>query len=424
MKKIIIAITCLVCCGSMSAQQTYTLEQILDSARQNNIAIRNGQRDIDAARQQRKQAFTKYFPTVSGTGGWFDANKSIISADVSLGGGDPFSIRLLKDGVVGGVTAVQPVFAGGRIVNSNRLAKVGEEASQLQLNLSENEVDKTAEQYYWQLATVQEKLKTIATVEALLNDIHKDVDVAVRAGVALPNDLLQVQLRQNNVESQKLKLNNAQSLVRMLIAQYCGLQDTAFVLSYNPEAEAPLSLKQDHEQALYNTSEYKLLGKQVEAAALQKKLAVGQNLPTLAVGAGYSYNNLMDESRNRALVFATLSIPISDWWGGSHAVKQRKIEYRKAVETKQDKSELLTIRMQNAWNDVEEAYKQLDIAERSIEQSAENLRLNRDYYRAGTSTMSDLLEAEMLYQQSLDGRTDAFSDYQNSILEYRQSVGL
>jgi len=43
--------------------------------------------------------------------------------------------------------------------------------------------------------------------------------------------------------------------------------------------------------------------------------------------------------------------------------------------------------------------------------------------KAGTSKMSDLLEAQLLYQQSLDRRTDAYADYQNKLLEYRQSTG-
>ena len=80
------------------------------------------------------------------------------------------------------------------------------------------------------------------------------------------------------------------------------------------------------------------------------------------------------------MVFATASVPISDWWGGSHAIKRKKIEYQKAIDERQDKAELLKIRMQHAYNNVIEACQQLDIAQRSIEQSKENLRLNRDYY--------------------------------------------
>ena len=453
MKKIISIIICSVCCGVIAAQ-TYSLQQLKDSALHNNIAIRNAKHSFDAAQQQRKEAFTKYFPSVSGTGLWFNANKGMAQTELNLSEqitpelgmalaqslpaealaalGNPISISMMKNGTIAGVTAVQPVFAGGQIINGNKLAKVGEDVSRLQLQLSENEVEKQTEQYYWQLVSLQEKMKTIETVQALLADIYKDVDVAVRAGVAMRNDLLQVQLRQNDVESQKLKLNNGISILRMLLAQYCGLNNLEFRVE---NVEFPTAVLSAEGMAAANSQlytlnstlealpEYKLLNKQVEATNLQRKMEIGKNLPTVGVGAGYNYHNLLDNNHSFAMVFATVSVPISDWWGGSHAIKRKKIEQQKAEEQLADNSELLKIRMRNAWNNVEESRQQLQIAQRSIEQAEENLRLNRDYYKAGTSKMSDLLEAQLLYQQSLDRRTDAYADYQNKLLEYRQATG-
>ena len=420
----------------------YTLEQIKDSALRNNIAIRNAQHNIDAAKEQRKEAFTKYFPNVSGTGLWFNANKGMaqttlnpsesispelgmalaqsLPAEALAALGNPISISMMKNGTIGSLMAVQPVFAGGQIINGNKLAKVGEDVSRLQLQLSENEVEKTAEQYFWQLASLQEKMKTVNAVDTLLADIHKDVDVAVRAGVAMRNDLLQVQLRQNDIESQRLKLQNGISIVRLLLSQYCGLRDTSFVITFQTAMPEMVDCGVRNVESL---PEYQLLGKQIEAADLQKKLAIGQNLPSVAVGAGYNYHNLLDNDHSFGMVFATVSVPISDWWGGSHVIKRRKIEYQQAQEQLADNTQLLQIRMQNAWNGVEEAYQQLQLSLRSIEQAEENLRLNRDYYRAGTSKMSDLLEAQLLYQQSLDKHTDAFADYQNKLLEYKQATG-
>ena len=442
MKKIL-SLIALGCVMSASAQ-TYTLEQIKDSALQNNFAIRSAKYGVEAAQQQRKEAFTKYFPSVSGTGVWFNANKGMAqttinpSASISpeLGAAlaqslpqealaalaNPISISMMKNGTIGSLMAVQPVFAGGQIINGNKLAKVGEEVSKLQLQLSENEVEKTAEQYFWQLASLQEKMNTINAVDTLLRDIHKDVDVAVRAGVAMRNDLLQVQLRQNDIQSQRLKLQNGISIVRLLLSQYCGLRDTSFAISFQTSIPEKFNVS----CLMFNVNglpEYQLLGKQVEAAKLQKQMAVGQNLPTLAVGAGYNYHNVLENNHSFGMVFATVSVPISDWWGGSHAIKRKKIEHQKAVEQLEDNAQLLKIRMQNAWNGVEESYQQLQLAKRSIEQADENLRLNRNYYRAGTSKMSDLLEAQLLYQQSLDKHTDAFADYQNKLLEYKQATG-
>lgn len=41
----------------------------------------------------------------------------------------------------------------------------------------------------------------------------------------------------------------------------------------------------------------------------------------------------------------------------------------------------------------------------------------------GTSRMADLLEAQLLYQQALDRRTEAYADLQNKLLLYRQANG-
>ena len=309
--------------------------------------------------------------SVSGTGTWFNANRGMAKMDVNpseyispeLGAalatslpaealaalGSPISVSMIKNGTIAGINAVQPVFAGGQIINGNKLAKIGEDVSRLQFQLSENEVEKQTEQYYWQIVSLQEKLKTIAAVETMLSDIHKDVDVAVRAGVAMRNDLLQVQLRQNNTESQKLKLQNGLSIVRLLLAQFCGLSSDSFTVSMGDAfAVASIPQQQDHLQALLQTPEYQLLQKQVEAANLQRKMEIGKNLPTIAVGAGYNYHNLLDNNRTFGMIFATVSVPISDWWGGSHDIKRKKIEYQKAIDEQHDKAQLLQIRMQNA----------------------------------------------------------------------------
>ena len=459
MKKILSTIA--LSCAMSASAQTYTLQQLKDSALQNNIAIRHAKHAVDAAQQQRKEAFTKYFPNVSGTGLLFNANKGMAQTELNLSEqlspelgmalsqalpaealaalGNPISVSMMKNGAIAGVNAVQPVFAGGQIINGNKLAKVGEDVSRLQLQLSENEVEKTTEQYYWQLVSLQEKMKTIEAVQTLLADIYKDVDVAVRAGVAMRNDLLQVKLRQNEVESQKLKVQNGINIVRLLLGQYCGLRPSpdlslpreecgysfnVAMLDMNQQENVFPSLSREGMgEGLGHLPEYQLLQKQVEATKLQRKMEIGKTLPTLGVGAGYNYHNLLDNNHSFAMVFATVSVPISDWWGGSHAIKRKKIAQQQAEEQLADNSELLKIRMQNAWNNVEESRQQLKIAQRSIEQAEENLRLNRDYYKAGTSKMSDLLEAQLLYQQSQDRRTDAYADYQNKLLEYRQATG-
>ncbi len=439
---IVLTIVSFSCC---SAQTILTLEQTRNLARNNNIAMRTARYNIEEAQLQRKEAFTNYFPSVSATGLWFTSSKGM--AEMTLNPqeyipqemgmalaqyfppealaalANPIDISMMKNGTIASVTAVQPVWAGGRIINGNRLAKVGEEVSHLQLEMSQNEVDKTAEQYFWQLASLQEKVKTIHAAQALLATFHKDTELAVEVGVAMRNDLLQVQLRENELTSQLLKLGNGIALLKQLMCQYCGMSDTTFAISYDTSVVPPEALKQNHDLAVLGTPQYRLLDKQVEAARLQERITWGKNMPQVAVGAAYNYHNLLDKNHFAPMVFATVNIPISNWWSNSHATNRSKIEIQKAQEQLVDGSQLLVINMQNAWNGIEEAYSLLQLAQLSIDQASENLRMSKDQYGVGVAKMTDLLEAQLLYQKACDQHTDAFIQYQNKILEYRLATG-
>ena len=70
-----------------------------------------------------------------------------------------------------------------------------------------------------------------------------------------------------------------------------------------------------------------------------------------------------------------------------------------------------------------DAYKQVAIAQESITQSEENLLLNTDFYQAGTATISALLDAQTLYQQSRDKYVESFTNYEVKKREYLQATG-
>lgn len=407
---------------SVSAQRAFTLDECLERALSNNVRMRNAENEIRMAEHDRKNAFTRYFPSVSASGGGFIANKGLMEMNM----GPDMSMSMMKDGVVGGVSATLPLFTGGQIINGNKLAKVSEEVSRTRYRLSENEVRLTTENYYWQVVTLKEKLRTLEAVEAQLDTLTHDVEASVKAGVTTRNDLLQVQLRQNETKSNRLNVENALALSRELLAQYMGMGLDSVDVAYAMEGrmpEEPAELFMAPESALSRTGEYDLLRKNLEAARLQKKIAVGKNLPTVAIGGGYYYDDLLDVGMDFWVGFATVSVPLSGWWGGSHDIKKQKLQVRNAENQLNDQGEMLMIQMIQSWNDLNDAYKQVGIALTSIDQATENLRMQSDYYAAGTCTMSDLLDAQTLFQQSRDKYVEAYARYEVKKREYLQATG-
>ncbi len=408
-------------CGA-TAQHRLTLDECLEEALNNNVKMKNAGNDIEAARQDERQAFTRFFPTVSASGFAFDSNKPLISMDVAPGA----SMSMMKDGVAGGVSAGMPLFAGGQIVNTHKLSKLNIEVNRLKRNLSENEVRLTTEQYFWQAAVLKEKLNTIAAVEKQLASMRGDVTAAVDAGVADRNDLLQVKLRENETKNTRIKTENALGVTLSLLAQYIGHPsdsiDVDATFPYSLPGR-PDSLFCSPEASLTTTSEYRLLESNVEAAKLKKRLAVGKNLPTVAVGTGYMYDNIMEKDHPFLIGFATVSVPLTAWWGGSHEVKKHELQLRNARNEFDDSSRMLLIKMRNAWNKLNDTYRQIELSLEAVNQSAENLRLHTDYYQAGTCTMSDLLEAQTIYINTRDSYAESMAQYEISKCEYLQATG-
>lgn len=433
-------------CYGVSAQPLYTLDELKRLAVENNYTLRSARNAIEQSKEQQQQAFTMFFPTVQAFGVAVDMDKPLIEMDLNLpaqlssllppGVNLPTSVSMLKNGVFGSVSAIQPVFAGGTIVGSNRLAKVGAQANEIQLEDSEDKVTRATELYYWQLVSLKEKMLTLEKMHGLLVELEKDVTLRVNAGIVNRNDLLQVQLRRGEIEAQMAEVAHASATLSELLAQHVGLpasgngeneKDAIDVvidanLTTATVPDFPLSLKKDHQAVLSSTPTYRLLEKNVESQQILKRIKVGQNLPAVGVGASYSYNNFMDRSRSGGAVFATVSIPISGWWGGSHSIKKQDLALQDAREQLTDSGEKLIIQMNRAWSAVETSHKKLVIAHDAITQADENLRLNRDYYRAGMTKMTDLLLAQQQYQQARDRFTDAYADFQTKQLEYRQAT--
>lgn len=419
--------------ASAQEKRILTLDECKERALKYNADIQTGKIDIEAARQTRKEAFTKYFPKISAGAATYKADDNLVKVDIpdltQLGLPVPaMEAGMLEEGNLVTVSAMQPVFAGGQIVNANKLAKTAMEASVLQLDVAMDKVELETENYYWKIVSLKEAEKTVNVLDTLLQSLHKDVSLAVKAGVTTQNDLLTVQLKQNELQSTRLLVENGIRLSCMALSQYIGLPldsaDHIDVSEFALEIKSPGDYLADHQTALSLLSTSKLLEKNVEACQLKRKICLGEQLPTVGVGVSYAYEDLLfDKSRNHFIMMATVSVPISDWWGGSHKVKRAKLEEQKAVRQQQDGNEKLQLKMQQSWNLLTESYKQIVLAESAVKESEENLRMQTNNYKTGVSSLSELLDAQSLFQKSRNRYTDACINYRMKVTQYLQDTG-
>ena len=435
---------------SVSAQKL-TLEQCLERARTYNHELRNAVLETEAASMQKKEAFTNYFPRISANVMAFRMFDEMVKADGTYPQeiaalseqfipliGQPFSVSEFNRAYAISATLIQPLFHGGQIVNGNKLARVQEDVMALKHQLTEKEVVQKVTECYWQLAQVRYNMSTLDAAEKQVEAVMEQVENFLRAGVTTRNSLLKVRLRQQELSSNRLKLENADHVLRLLLAQQIGIEpalaDKDFdIVLEDKTLEQPieavagqLGLSPDHREEL------QLLGKAVEAQELQVKMERGKYLPHLAVGlAGYhtglggfsdGVKSYMHTHMNNGLVFGTLAIPISDWWGGNYAMKRQKIKLQQAQNDRENARQMLQIDIERAWTNLQEAYKQTQIAQASCDEAAENLRMSTDQYRMSTCTLTDLLDAETLNRQAQNNLAQAKANYQIALADYRRKA--
>jgi outer membrane protein TolC len=187
--------------------QTLSLDSCKIYALKNNKRLREAQLKLDASKEVKKNAFTNYFPKVDAGATAMKSSKSFIEMEfpemnLPVYDGIPaniatatqfayfpgMNIELLDYANVGYVSAIQPIYAGGRIRNGNKLASLGEELSGYNLNLTTDEVLVKTEEYYWTIVNLEEKKETLKSYKNLLNNLLKDVSVAYEAGLIQKSD--------------------------------------------------------------------------------------------------------------------------------------------------------------------------------------------------------------------------------------------
>ena len=416
--------------------QTLTLDSCLALARRNNADIRVSQLDVARARAVKSQAFTHFFPQLQLNGLGYVAARPMISfaledirsndmRDLLEAIYDVFSqetdvsdrLELMKHGFSASVVASQPVYAGGRIVNGNRLASLGEEAAVLQAEIRIRDVLEEVESTYYLVVGLKEKEATVEAALTLIDSVERVAASALENGLATRADMLQINLRRNEIEARRQQLASGIRMSCRLLCSQIGIEYSdgiAFGGDSNFKVEFRISNFEFQNSKLSTDSrpESRLLQINVESQELLKKMVVGETLPQLAIlGIGYYGNAVRNDASANAVAGFSLKIPLSDWWNTSHKIREHNIRIEQARVEKEHYGNLMSIEEEKAYSDMVDACMLIRSDSAALRLARENYRLAEINYAAGVVTVSDVLQAHALLLQAENAVVDRRVSY-------------
>lgn len=238
------------------------------------------------------------------------------------------------------------------------------------------------------------------------------------------NDVLKVEVKVNEGALNLKRTENAVRIAKMNLCHYIGYPlDSEVDVA---ESSLPESGSVSGSTDISGRPEYQMLDKKVQAAAQQVRMTRADALPRAGIFAGYGYTHgltVNDETfidKAGFSVGAKVGIPISHF--GEHFYKV-KSEYEQAVSERDSNYELMTLEMSKAANELGESEYERALAASNTASAEENVRVSRLHYDAGTETLSDLLEAQTLWQVANRDSVEADINHFLAWLSYLKTTG-
>lgn len=353
---------------------------------------------------------------------------------------DMMGMQLQMRGMyMAGITLVQPLYAGGKIIAGNRLATIGKDVAKENRRKTRMQVLADADHSYWNYIAVRRKVQMLDAYRQQMDTLYRQTEISLQAGMATDNDLLRIRTKRSEIYYQQQKAANGADLCRLALCNVIGCPLDTPILPTDTVMTIEPPTQMDESIAL--RPELKLLQKQVEAGQQQVKMARADILPQIGLSAGYLYyGNIKlkgystDAQGNSipftqkfddglGLVMASVSIPFFHWGEGLKKVKKAKLDLANARLDLEKNSRLLSIEVRQAIQNVTDGFRLVETAKIGCTQADENLRVMQNRYRSTLCTLTDLLDAQSQWQQAQSNLIEAQTQYKIYLTEYLRVTG-
>jgi len=404
--------------GTLSsfAQKKWSLKECVDHALEHNISVKQSVLDIDLATQDVVNAKGNFMPSLSASasqnfnfGSFIGQDGSRIKSDTR---GNNFGLNT-------GVT----IFNGFRNLNTYKQAKLGVEASQLQLSILQDNISMTVINAFLNILFNKENLKIAKEQLTISSNQLDQINSQVEAGIKPRSDLFDIEATiasnresivnaENSLDLSLLNLSqNLQVSPNDFDIEEVQINLTSVSMAYNTSGEI-LSY------ALENRAEIKNAELSIENSDFGVKLAQSAFAPSLSFGAGLGssyqhrqgaldvrsefvqdpntgsiietivpngFNEQLDNNLGYNLGF-NLSVPIFNGFKTKANVSKAKINREKSILNLEQAKQDITTTITQAYADAKAALKQYQASQFSVASLEESFKNIQNKFNFGAAT--------------------------------------
>ena len=418
MKKIYLIVGAILWGGIVDAQ-TLSVEQYRQKVLEYNQDIQKSQQAVNGALYSLKGIKTGFFPKLDITGNYSYQLEKV----EFLPGTD---LKHDNYGVEAGL--VQNVYSGSAVRKQYDVAKLQHAIAQLSVEHTVDNMIYAADVSYWSVAANRNLYELSEQFVQIVRELYEIVNKRFEEGAISKTDVLMVQ---NRLKEAELQLNtnstNYKTALQSLNIMMGVEPDAAVVLTDSIQKVLWVPKQEGLNKALERRADYQSAIMGIEMAKLQTDMARSKYLPQLAVGIKEKYGttllNVDGKAQWATTAYAQINIPVFHWGEMRQNVRlSRTQEWTKELERSQLKDQV-SKELNNAWVNVIEISKKLEIVYSSLDIAKDNLTLNTFSYNEGKLPIIDVLSAQVSWLQSYTNVVSVNYQYKVALAEYAKALG-
>lgn len=416
--------------GACHAQESELLERYRNKVLEYNQDVMAAGQNVMLNKELEKSAKADYKPKLSAGANFnYTGNPMELTLDLpSLDNPLSFQGKDTKYGA--SLTLAQPIYTGGRIRETAKMAKEESRLSISQSTVVKSNVCYEADLRYWNTVAQGE-------MENITNQYYQSVDaltkvVRERVEVQLVdrNDLLMAEVKLNEANYQWMQSQNNFEVARLALNSFAGIPfgEVASIDNNIPAVHSIESLATHMEETSANRAELKIAESKINIQESALKVNDSKYLPQFYVGIDGSYSspgyNFDSDLDPNYAVYAKLSVPIFEW--GKRKNDKRASRYRIDM-AKQNYSKVndnVNLEVNSAYYSYSQAAKRVALTQSSLAKAKENEDMALDRYKEGKISIAEVLDAQIYHQTAQINHVQSRLNAQAARSEFIRALGI
>jgi len=410
--------------GGLAQPLQLTLQQAIDRAKQYGPSFLTANLAASSAHEDAAQAKSALLPGVSALSQYIytQPNGTPSGIFVSNDGPHVYNQQALVHG---------DLYAPGKRADYHR-ALAAEAVARAKAEVAARGLVAVVVQDYYAMAVAERKLQN---TRQALREARQFLDVTEqqeRGGEVAHSDVIkaqiQVEQRQRDAEDGQLTLDKARLAFAVLL--FPDFRQDFAVEDDLDAASALPPFPQVQEMAGHDNPDMRAARAAVEQQTHAVEFARAALLPTISFDYFFGINANQFAIRNAdqrnnlgSAAQAQLTVPLWTWGAARSKIRQAQIGLEQARNDLSFTQRQLLSTLQAFYQEAQVAGSQVDSLKRSVELSAESLRLTMLRYQAGEVTVLEVVDAQTTLTQARNARADGLARYRLALAELQTLTG-